>query len=52
MVRGETEQVLGMSSLAFGLLFIAGGFAAYGLKLLFQSNQSLSVVAQKPENPA
>jgi hypothetical protein len=31
VVRSETEQVLGMSSLAFGMLLIAGGVVAYYL---------------------
>ena len=30
--HGESEQVLGMSGLTFGLLLIAGGFVVYGLK--------------------
>jgi hypothetical protein len=38
--------------LAFGLLLIGGGIVAYGAKLLFQSNDTLSVIAQKPGDPA
>jgi hypothetical protein len=41
-----------MSSLAFGLLLIAGGVVAYGVKSLFQSEETLSVIAQKPVDPA
>ena len=52
IVRGETEHVFGMTSLAFGLLLIGGGIVAYGAKLLFQSNDTLSVIAQKPGDPA
>ncbi len=32
IVHGEGEQILGMNGLAFGLLLIAGGFAAYWAK--------------------
>jgi len=52
VVRSENETVLGMSSLAFGVLLIVGGFVAYGIKTLFQTPDSLSVVAQKPPNAA
>jgi amino acid transporter len=31
--RGDHEQILGMSSLLFGVLLIVGGFFAYGLDL-------------------
>jgi hypothetical protein len=31
--RGDHEQILGMSSLLFGILLIAGGFVAYGIDL-------------------
>ena len=34
--HGESEQILGMSGLAFGLILIAGGFAAYGIKALLE----------------
>jgi hypothetical protein len=52
VVRGETETVFGMSSLAFGLILIAGGVVAYGAKQLFQSEQTISAIAQKPVDPA
>ena len=32
--RGETEHILGMSSLAFGLLIVAAGVLLYGVRLL------------------
>jgi amino acid transporter len=40
-VHGESEQVLGMSGLTFGLLLIAGGFAVYGLKSALSSRRWL-----------
>jgi amino acid transporter len=52
VVRSENETVLGMSSLAFGVLLIAGGFVAYGIKLLFQTPNSLAIAAQKPPDAA
>jgi amino acid transporter len=52
VVRSENETVLGLSSLAFGLILIAGGFVAYGLKTLFQAPQPVSVLAQKPPGTA
>ena len=48
VVRSENETVLGLSSLKFGLILIAGGFVAYGLKTLFQSSAPIPVLAQKP----
>ncbi len=52
IVRSENETVLGLSSFTFGMILIAGGFAAYGIKLLFQQAGPLSVVAQKPRDAA
>jgi amino acid transporter len=37
-IHGESEQVLGMSGLTFGLLLIAGGVVVYGLKSALSSN--------------
>jgi amino acid transporter len=34
VVHGQDERILGMSGVAFGLLLIAGGFAAWGVKSL------------------
>ncbi len=31
MVRSQREQILGMSSLHFGLLLVAAGVVAYGI---------------------
>jgi amino acid transporter len=39
--HGESEQVLGMSGLTFGLLLIAGGFVVYGLKSAFTKRRWL-----------
>ena len=36
IVHGESEQILGMNGLTFGLLLIGGGFAAYWLKTLIR----------------
>jgi amino acid transporter len=35
-VHGQGETVLGMNALLFGALVIAGGFVAYGVKLLLK----------------
>jgi len=48
VVRSQNETVLGISSFAFGAMLIAGGFVAYGIKLLFQAPEPVSLVAQKP----
>ena len=37
VVRSETEQVLGMSSFAFGMLLIAAGVVAYFLNYAYQA---------------
>ncbi len=34
--HGESEQILGMSGLTFGVILIAGGFAVYGIKSLLE----------------
>jgi amino acid transporter len=36
IVHGESEQILGMNGLAFGLLLIGGGFLAYWVKSLIR----------------
>jgi len=36
IVHGESEQILGMTGLTFGLLLIGGGFLAYWLKSLIR----------------
>ena len=36
IVQGQREQILGMSSLAFGLLLIAGGTLAYGVQRMLR----------------
>jgi hypothetical protein len=33
IVRGDSEHILGMSSLLVGVLLIAGGFFAYGVDI-------------------
>lgn len=43
IVRSEHEEILGMSSFAFGVIIIAAGVLLYGVKLL---------LAQEPEVPA
>jgi amino acid transporter len=36
IVHGESEQILGMSGLTFGLLLIGGGFLAYAVKAVLR----------------
>jgi amino acid transporter len=45
VVHGQNERILGMSGLAFGMLLIAGGFAAWGLKSLLGKMGSASGTA-------
>ncbi len=52
IIRSETEQVLGMSSFAFGMLLIGAGVVAYGLNHLLKPSGWAPVVAQKPETAA
>jgi len=47
VVRSETEQVLGMSSFAFGMILIAAGVAAYLLSLALKP-QGWAASAKKP----
>ena len=46
-VHSGQQQILGMSSLAFGLLLIAAGVVAYGIKEILRHSGLLAV----PENP-
>ena len=51
VVRGETEYVLGMSSLEFGIVLIACGVVAYGVKLLFQADEFSPSPRKNPRTP-
>jgi amino acid transporter len=46
--RSQHEQVLGMSSFAFGLILIGGGVVAYALNSAFKPS-GWAQVAEKPE---
>ncbi len=48
VVRSETEQVLGMSSFAFGMLLIAGGVVAYFLNHTLKPQGWTPTVPEKP----
>jgi amino acid transporter len=48
VVRSETEQILGMSSFAFGVLLIAAGVVAYFLNLAVKP-QGWAAAPKKPE---
>jgi amino acid transporter len=48
IVRGQQEQILGMSSLTFGLLLIGGGGIAYIIK---EALRHSGLLASAPENP-
>ena len=48
IVRSGQEQILGMSSLAFGLILIAGGAVGYGIKELARHS---GLLAPAPGNP-
>jgi amino acid transporter len=48
IVRSGQEQILGMSSLAFGLILIAGGVVGYGIKELARHS---GLLAPAPGNP-
>jgi amino acid transporter len=48
VIRSETEQVLGMSSFAFGMLLIAGGVVAYFLNHAVKP-QGWTATPKKPE---
>jgi len=48
VVRSQTEQVLGMSSFAFGMLLIAGGVVAYFLNHALKPQGWAPAVPEKP----
>ena len=48
VVRSETEQVLGMSSFAFGMLLIAGGVVAYFLNHALKPHGWTPAMPEKP----
>jgi len=49
VVRSETEQILGMSSFAFGMLLIAAGVVAYFLNLAVKPQGWTAAAPKKPE---
>jgi amino acid transporter len=49
VVRSETEQILGMSSFAFGMLLIAAGVVAYFLNLAVKPQGWAAAAPKKPE---
>jgi amino acid transporter len=49
IVRSETEQVLGMSSFAFGMILIGGGIVAYGINHALKPSGWTVPSADKPE---
>jgi amino acid transporter len=49
IVRSETEQVLGMSSFAFGMLLIAAGVVAYFLNHAVKPQGWAAAAPEKPE---
>jgi len=48
VVRSQTEQVLGMSSFAFGVLLIGGGVVAYFLNHALKPQGWSPAVSQEP----
>ena len=42
IVRSDHEEILGMSSLLFGIVLIAAGFLAYALDLALRPARSVS----------
>jgi len=49
VVRSETEQVLGMSSFAFGMLLIVAGVVAYFLNSAVKPEGWAPPAGEKPE---
>jgi amino acid transporter len=52
VVRSQSEQVLGMSSFAFGMILIAAGVVAYFLNLALKPAGWAPIPAEKPEPAA
>lgn len=52
VVRSQSEQVLGMSSFAFGMLLIAAGVVVYGLNAALKPAGWTVPVQEKPETAA
>jgi hypothetical protein len=48
IVRSQHEQVLGMSSFAFGMLLISAGVLAYGLNVMLKPAGWAPAAAEKP----
>jgi hypothetical protein len=48
VIRSETEQVLGMSSFAFGMLLIAAGVLAYVLNHALKPEGWAPAAQEKP----
>ena len=51
IVRSESEHILGMSSLAFGMILIAAGAVAYAASLLLKP-AGLNLPVQETPEPA
>ena len=49
IVRSETEQVLGMSSFAFGMILIGAGVVAYVINHALKPGGWTVSAAEKPE---
>jgi len=52
IVHGESEQILGMNGLTFGLLLIGAGFVAYWVKSAFRPEGWAAQPALKDERKA
>ena len=50
--HGESEQILGMSALAFGCLLIAGGVVIYAVRSLVKNEGWLAPAAKNPSKAA
>jgi amino acid transporter len=49
IMRAQTEQVLGMSSFAFGVILIVAGFVLYGINVLLKPDGWTGPIEEKPE---